>query len=211
MRRISSGLALALLLLAVPAFAQEKRAMSPRGTAATQVGGKWAADKPGAEPRYSGGKWIEVDYGRPIRRGRESLFGKSAEYGKKISDDSPVWRLGANATTKMKTEAAIVIAGKTIAPGEYDLFVELKESGWTLVVSTQPAAAKYDPADKSAIWGSYGYDPKFDVARAPMTRATLPHSVDQLTIGFVDVTDKGGKLAIAWDRELATVDFTLAP
>jgi len=202
------SLAVALLVGAGIAAAQDhSKPLSPRGQAATQVGGKWTADAKG-ESRYSDGKWIEVDYGRPILRGRSNVFGSGADYGKKVNAGAPVWRLGANQTTKLTTEVPLTIAGKTIAPGTYDLFVDAKEGGWTLIVSTQATQAKYDPKDKTAIWGSYDYDPKFDVARAPMTMAKLKHSVDQLTIAFVDMTDGGGKLAVAWGDTAAMVDFT---
>jgi hypothetical protein len=104
-----------------------------------------------------------------------------------------------------------MLGGKKIEAGTYALFVDLKEGAWTLVVSTQKMQEKYDPNDKSAIWGSSGYDPKFDVVRVPMHMAHTQHSVDQLTIGFLDMSDKGGKLAAAWDKEVAMVDFTVAP
>lgn len=197
-----------LLVGAGIAVAQDRKPLSPGGSAATQVGGKWTADKDG-EMRYSDGKWIEIAYSRPILRGRKDVFGSGADYGKKVNAGAPVWRLGANQTTKLTTEVPITINGKTLAPGSYDLFVELKESGWTLIASTQPTQAKYDPQEKAKIWGSYGYDPKYDVARAPMTMSKPPHSVDQLTIAFLDMTDSGGKIAVAWDDQAAMVDFTV--
>ena len=40
-----------------------------------------------------------------------------------------------------------------------------------------------------------------------MTLATLPFAVDQLTWDFIDVTDAGGKLAIMWDKTVASVPF----
>jgi hypothetical protein len=206
----TKALCLILTLAAGAAAAQERRAASPKGTAATQVGGKWSAEKEGAEPRYSDGKWIEVDYSRPILRGRDKIFGSGADYGKKISDGT-LWRAGANQTTRLKTEAALEIAGKRLEPGTYSLFVDLKEGAWTLVVSKQPAMEKYDPQEKSSTWGAYNYDAKHDVLRAPMKMARSPHSIDQFTIGFVDMDAKGGKLAMAWDREVATVDFKVAP
>ena len=58
-----------------------------------------------------------------------------ADYGKVVSDSTPVWRAGANQTTKLKTEVPLEIGGKRLAPGEYDLFVDLKEPAWTLIVS----------------------------------------------------------------------------
>jgi hypothetical protein len=188
-----------------------RRAASPSGTAATQVGGTWSAppDKD-AEPRYSGGKWIEIVYSRPILRGRTDIFGKGADYGKKVNGGAPVWRAGANQTTRLKTEVPLEIGGKKLAPGEYSLFVDLKESGWTLIVSTQPYQEKYDASDKVRTWGSFGYDPKSDVVRVPMTMAVPANSFDQFSIGFVNMTDKGGAIAMGWEKTGAVVPFTVA-
>jgi hypothetical protein len=41
-----------------------------------------------------------------------------------------------------------------------------------------------------------------------MTLETLPHSHEQLSWEFVDVTSAGGSLALAWDRTQALVGFT---
>lgn len=191
----------------MPPTAPARMAPSPRGTAATQVAGQWIAEKPGAEPRYRDGKWITVDSGRPILRGRQDVFGSGSEYGKKVNGGSPLWRAGANQTTRFSTEVPLVIVGKKVPAGDYSLFVELKEGAWTLVLSTQPAQAKYDPKDKAGTWGSDNYEAKFDVARVPMKLSMAPHSVDQLTFAFIDMTQAGGTLALEWGKELATVDF----
>jgi hypothetical protein len=182
---------------------------SPRGTAATQVGGKWVVEKEGAAPRYREGKWIVVDYGRPILRGRTDIFGSGADYGKKVNDDGPVWRAGANQTTRFKTEAPLVFGSKTLAAGEYSLFVELRPGAWTLIFSTQPHQTKYDPNNKTETFGAYNYDPKFDVLRVPMTTVTGSMSIDQFSIAFVDMTQQGGTLAVAWEKTVATVAFTV--
>ncbi len=178
---------------------------SPPGTAATQIIGKYV-DVSGRQ-RYQDGKWIEVTYGRPILRQRQNIFGSGADYGKAISEGSTVWRAGANQTTKLTTEVPLVFDGKTLPAGSYDVFVELKEGAWTLVFSTWPAQEKYDPKNKEALWGSYGYTPDKDVLRAPMKVETLPFSVDQFTIVFIDVTIGGGKLAMMWDKTIATAAF----
>ena len=208
-RQLATGaLALALAGSAGIALAQEQRkAPSPAGTAATQVGGKWANPNDDERKRYEGGKWIEITYSRPILRGRTNIFGKGADYGKLVNGGAPVWRAGANQTTKLKTEVPIEIAGKRIAPGEYDLFVDLKENGWTLIVSTQPTQEKYDANDKTKIWGAYGYDSKYDVVRAPMTMMTPAMTVDQFTIAFADMTETGGKIAMLWEKTGAVVPF----
>jgi hypothetical protein len=42
-----------------------------------------------------------------------------------------------------------------------------------------------------------------------MTVSTLPFAVEQLTWDFVDMTSAGGKIAIMWDKTMATVAFTI--
>lgn len=184
------------------------RSLSPSGTAATQVGGQWTKTERG--PRYEGGKWIEVTYNRPILRGRTNIFGTGAEYGKAVSADAPVWRVGANQTTRFKTEVPLRFGDKTLPAGEYSMFVDLKENEWTLIFSSWGAQQKYDPNDKSALWGAYGYTAEKDVVRVPMKVETTPVSLDQLTIAFADMTPQGGTLAIWWEKTRATVPFTVA-
>ena len=210
MTRKISILGVSLLLAATFALAQEKKPLSPPGTASTMVGGKWGAPDKDGDREYTGGKWIEVSYARPMLRGRTDVFGKGAEYGKTVTGGAPVWRAGANATTRLTTEVPLMMAGKRIEPGTYAVFVDLKEGAWTLIVSKQPMQEKYDPNDKTKIWGSYGYDPKLDVVRVPMTMITPKAAIEQFTIGFIDMTDAGGKLAIAWDKTAGVAPFTVA-
>ena len=124
-----------------------------------------------------------------------------------MNDDAPVWRAGANQTTRFKTEVPLVIGGKTLPPGEYSLFVELKPAAWTLILSTEPSQQKYDPNNKTETWGAYNYDPKFDVLRVPMKVTTTTPSIDQFTIDFMNMTDSGGTLAMRWETTTATADF----
>ena len=183
---------------------------SPLGHTAVEVGGHYGQpEKPGYRPRYEGGKWIEIAYYRPIKRGRADLFGSGADYAKYLNAGAPVWRAGANVTTRMKTDVALEIGGKRLEPGDYTLFVDLKENAWTLIVSRQPWQKNYDAKDKTATWGSFNYDPKYDVVRAPMKNEKMNHSLEEFMIDFVDVTEKDGKLAMWWDKEFATTDFKI--
>jgi hypothetical protein len=197
----------AAFYLASISLAQERRPMSPLGLASTQVGGKWSAPDKDGERTYTGGKWIEISYSRPVLRGRTDIFGKGADYGKAVSAGAPLWRAGANVTTTLKTEVPLEIGGKRLEPGEYSMFVDLKEAGWTLVISKQPRQEKYDPNEKTKTWGSFNYDPKYDVVRVPMKMVTPAFSVDQFTIAFVDMTDQGGKIAMAWEKTGAVVPY----
>ena len=215
MKRFPTSLLLAMVI-AFAASAQQpagppRTPPSPHGSAATQVAGKWVEEKPGTDARYRDGKWITVEYSRPILKGRTDVFGKGAAYGKTVNAGAPVWRAGANATTRLKTEVPLVLAGKTIPVGEYSIFIELKEASWTFILSTQTALVKYDPKEKSGTWGSDNYDPKFDLVRVPMKRMTQSLSFDELTWTFVDMTQQGGTLALWWGKDLATVAFKVAP
>ncbi|HEX6896806.1 MAG TPA: DUF2911 domain-containing protein [Bryobacteraceae bacterium] len=184
-------------------LAQNRRPASPAGASATEVGGHYD-ERIG----YVGGKWIEVRYGRPIKRGRD-LFGPS-DYVEFLNDGAPIWRAGANVSTRLNTEVALVIGDKTIAPGEYSLFIDLRRDGWTLVVSTWPAQTTYDVNNKQALFGAFDYTPDHDIVRARMTRTKLPYSFDQLAWEFLNMDAAGGRLAILWDTQMAWVPFKFA-
>ena len=223
MRRASIvSIVFAVLALGSSGDGQTQRPPSPAGSSAAQVGGMYkdgrGALKEIVDPKvrvlfatrgpiYEGGKWIEITSGRPLKRGRD-LWGSGQGYGEALYAGAPIWRAGANVSTRLKTEVPIVINAKTIPSGEYSLFIELKPSNWTLVVSTwAPQTEYYDPNNKEALWGAYGYTPDKDVVRARMRIETLSHSIEQLTWNFADMSDAGGLLTIMWDKFLASVPF----
>ena len=181
---------------------------SPTGQAAVQLGGTW--DKTADGPTYRDGKWILVDYGRPLLRGRKEIFGSGSDYGKTVYGNATIWRAGANNTTRLTTQAPLLIGGKTIQPGVYNVFVELKPGDWTLVLNTQPVQEKYDPEDKVRLAGAYNYDSKFDVVRAPMKVSTIDVSIEQFTIGFINMSDTSATLAMWWENTMAALDLRLA-
>jgi len=194
MRRIGAVLAATLFAWAVHLDAQPRRPASPEGTSATQVDGRW----------------IEIVYGRPILRGRTNIFGAGADYGKTLFDGGTVWRAGANVSTRLRSEVPLQIGGKRVAPGEYVMLIELKnERDWTLILTSQTYALKFDPQDKKDLYGGFNYRPEHDVARAPMRVEPLTFSVDQLTWWLTDVTPSGGTLRIAWEKTMASAPFTI--
>jgi Protein of unknown function (DUF2911) len=218
MRRTHVTIMIAMAAMSVSIFGQQPRPMSPEGSAQVQVLGKWVkGERPAftlGRETYQGGKWIEITYGRPLQRGRD-LFGSGANYGKAANDvgapgfpPPPVWRAGANMSTRLKTEVPLVFAGKTVPAGEYSLFIDLvKPTEWTLIVSSWAAQSKFDAKDKTALWGAYGYTPDKDVVRVPMKVETLPFAVDQLTWTFLDMTNDSGRIALMWGNTLASTPF----
>lgn len=177
-----------LLVAADVSYAQ--RPASPRGESSTQIGDDW----------------LVVDYGRPILRGRTGIFGEGDTYGQSVNGGAPVWRGGANKSTRFMTETALKFGDHTLPAGEYSLFVDLKADGWTLIVSNHAAKDNFRE-DSDGLWGSYNYTADKDVFRVPMTMEETSMSHDQFTIAFTDVTEKGGTLAMMWERTMAYVVF----
>lgn len=199
--------AAAALLVANAGVQAQNPPASPDGKAYVELGGQYVTQND--RQVYQGGKWLEISYGRPILRGRTNVFGSGPDYGKDVLAGATVWRAGANVSTRLKTAASLEIGGKTVPPGEYSMFIDLKPNAWTFVLSSWAAQQTYDPNNKAALWGAYNYTPDKDVARAPMTLVNNPVSVEQLTWGFVNVTPNAGQMQITWDHALATVPFKL--
>ncbi len=187
-----------------PARAQERRILSPPGHSAAQVGGNFDPVQYG----YLGGAWIDVYYGRPLKRGRD-LFGPP-DWADMLNDGAPVWRAGANQSTRLVTEAPLMIGGTRVEPGEYTLFIELSDDVWTFIVSTWPAQETYDYENRDALFGAFEYTDDRDVLRTRMELETLPVAFEQLSWQFLDMTATGGRLALIWDTRMASVAFTVA-
>lgn len=189
-------LGFAVAMLATTALtAQNERAKSPAGKAATQIGDHW----------------IDIEYSRPILRGRTAIFGSGEEYGKKVTGGAPVWRLGANQSTRLKTEVALKFGDTTVPAGEYSLFARLDgPDSWTLIISSWGHQKDYSPEDKENLWGAYGYTADKDVARFKMDVQPAQVSLDQFTIIFANVTDAGGVIAMGWENSVALAPFMVA-
>jgi len=102
----------------------------------------------------------------------------------------------------------LVINGKTVPAGEYSLFIDLKPNNWTLIVSRWAASPTF-PGTKDALFGAFDYTPDKDVVRSPMKLDTLAFAVDQLTWSFVDMSVNAGKVAIMWDKVMASAAFSV--
>ena len=132
-----------------------------------------------------GGAHIQVDYGRPLRRGRV-IFGNVVPW-------DTVWRTGANQATQLITDKDIVIGGTTVPAGTYSLFTIPSAKGWQLIINKQHGQ-----------WGT-DYDAKQDLARVPMVTHELKVPVEQLSIATRGGT-RGSMLVVSWDRSEASVE-----
>lgn len=131
-----------------------------------------------------GGANLEVDYGRPSRRGRE-IFGGLVPWNE-------VWRTGANAATHFTTDRNLVIGGKRIPAGTYTLWSTHAPDGAELIINSQ-----------TQIWGT-AYDATHDFARVPMSHEALEEPVERFTID-IKPTGTGGVLHLEWDSSRYSV------
>jgi hypothetical protein len=145
--------------------------LSPRDTVAATVGG---AD-------------VWVQYGRPLRRGRE-IFGQVVPW-------NAVWRLGANAATHFHTSGDLRVGGADVPAGTYTLWALPSPAGWQLIVNRQ-----------TGQWGT-DYDAAQDLVRVAMRVETLPQPVEQMTIA-IEPEGAGAVLRVEWDRTRASVPLT---
>lgn len=119
------------------------------------------AQKPMASPRDSisgkaGGATISINYGSPSVKGRK-VWGDLVPYGQ-------VWRTGANEATRITTDKAITVEGKSLPAGTYAFFAIPGEKEWTLIFN------------KTANqWGAYDYKQADDALRVTVKpRAVAP-------------------------------------
>ena len=193
--------------------------MSPEGSAQTQVLGKWSkGERPSfaaGRENYTGGRWIEIVYGRPLQRGRD-LFGSGANYGKSLNDvglppnlpPPPVWRAGANVSTRLKTEVPLVFGDKQ-GPGRRVQPVHRSEQPEPVDADRLELGGDGEvrPEKQGSAVGRLQLHADKDVARVPMKVEKLPFAVDQLTWTFLDMTTDGGRVALMWAKTMASTPF----
>ena len=195
----------AFLFVLPNSAAGQARLPSPRGEAHTQVGGAYNANG-----QYQGGWWIVVDYGRPILRGRENMFGSGDTYGDAFLLGAPIWRIGANISTRFYAGTDLMFGNQRLPAGEYSIFADLEENEWTLIFSTWGVKQTGREVNPNALWGSFGYTDERDVLRTTMSVETIDRAADQLVITFTNMTQQGGDFTVWWDDQLATVPFRVA-
>ena len=154
--------AIAARFAAIEANTGAAKALSPRDTTRSSVGSAT----------------FEIDYGRPLTRGR-SLLGEVIQYGS-------VWRTGANAATQFTTSAPITLAGLAVPAGKYTLWTIPREGGVELVVNKQ-----------TGQWGT-GYNPAHDLGRAAMATDSSTTPVEAFTISIRSESDRRGTLVMEW-------------
>lgn len=175
------------MAVALPACAQEQPARGGEGSLTVEPSGRGrtsVALRRGRTPVE-----LSIDYGVPVLRGRS--LATLAPAGK-------VWRLGANASTTLKTDAELTLGTTVVPAGTYSLFAEPGATEWTLIVNRQ-----------SGQWGTR-HDPAQDLARIPMRVRTLSDPVEAFTMWLIPAGAGAarGSLVLAWGTTEASVDWS---
>ena len=135
---------------------------------------------------------IELTYSRPNIKGRSLL--------KENSDLAPLnklWRLGANAATRIKFTDNVTIGGKLLDTGSYVLYAIPGKDYWDIIVNKG-----------LNNWGTDGYKEAEDVVRVKVKSEKMPASIESFTIQFADIQPETCGLHIMWGNTSVLVPIS---
>ncbi|MBB3698703.1 DUF2911 domain-containing protein [Flammeovirga yaeyamensis] len=139
---------------------------------------------------------ISVNYSSPAVKGR-TVFGELEKFGS-------TWRAGANGPTAITFSSDVMIDGKEVKAGTYNIFLSLEENAeWTY---------HFNGANKSIF--AYNKDGKQDIAGIEADDVasfkTKPEAApfrERLTYLIESVKDNEAKVTLWWDKTM--VSFTV--
>ena len=152
---------------------------------------------PAPSPRISitqtvGLSEISLDYSRPSVKGR-TIFGADGlvRYGE-------MWRMGANASTKITFNEAVTIDGKNVPKGEYALYAIPNADLWTIIIHKN-----------TSYWGvGQDYTSSEDLLRLTVKPQQTTHFVETLDIGINSIASDKAHLVIQWEN--TQVEFPIS-
>ena len=170
-------------LLSLPLSAQQKR-VSPHETISKVIGSKAEANR------------VTIVYGRPYSKSAKTGETRTI-WGSLVSWDK-AYRLGADESSLLLTQKALMIGSTTIPAGAYTIYLVPSENG----------ASKLAFSSKLGTWGE-PVDEGHDVCRVDLEKSTLEADVPQLTIKIEAVATGGGVIKISWEKTQFALPFTV--
>jgi len=124
---------------------------------------------------------IKVEYSRPAVRGRK-IFGGLVPYGR-------IWRVGANASTKITFENDVTIMGNVLEKGTYALYAFPEAEEWDIVFH-----------ENLTHWGDgrKNYNPNEDVLRIKLVPGETKSFQENFLITFDKIQYNGLNLLLRW-------------
>lgn len=132
---------------------------------------------------------ISVEYSRPSARGRV-VFGD-------VVPMNEIWRVGANASTKMTFGEDVKVAGKELKAGTYSVYIIPTEKTWTIIFNTN-----------LTLWGSDGYNAEEDAIRVDVPVKTGA-MMETFTIEFSDLNMTSLNIDFAWEKTRVSLPITI--
>jgi hypothetical protein len=135
------------------------------------------------------GAQIDVDYGVPLKRGRD-IFGALVPWER-------VWRTGANRATHFSTSRPLRVGADVIPAGTYTLFTIPRPDRWTLIVN------------RNIDINGQAYDADADLVHLDLAVRRLDQVVEPFTILVEPDGPSGGILRLRWDTTEAWLPFVV--
>ena len=102
---------------------------------------------------------------------------------------STPWRVGANESTLITLSHDVKVNGQDLKAGTYALFLDVEKDGpWTWIFNTNPG------------WGSFQYDPKYDVLRVKADAHEAPYT-EFLTFNFDERRPDSATADLHWEKK----------
>lgn len=136
---------------------------------------------------------IELTYSRPGIKGRSLL--------KENSDLAPLgklWRLGANAATRIVFNQPTMMGGKLLDTGAYVLYTVPGKDSWEMVINKG-----------LTNWGTDGYKESEDVNRFKVKSDKSNIAFETLTMQFGNIKPESCDLQIMWGNTVVTVPMSV--
>ena len=125
---------------------------------------------------------IELTYSRPNIKGRTALKEKS-----ELAPLGSLWRLGANAATKIKFTDKVTIGGTELEAGTYVIYAIPGKEIWDVIINKGVNN-----------WGTDGYKEAEDVVRVKVKAQKAANFAETFTMQFENIAAETCELHIAW-------------
>jgi hypothetical protein len=125
---------------------------------------------------------LTIEYSRPSMRGR-AIFGDLVPYG-------TLWRLGANANTKITFSTDVTIGDYNLKAGVYAVYATPNETSWNVVFYND-----------TSNWGTpEQWDDSKVVAMLNVDVYPMPMKVETFTMTLDDLSSTSATLGILWEN-----------
>jgi len=134
----------------------------------------------------------DLEYSRPSAKGRK-VFGELVPFGE-------LWRVGANASTKIKFSDDATIGGTKLKAGTYAIYATPGEKEWSVIFYSN-----------TSFWGTPGKDFKEEdvAARVTVPVQSVRDLVETFTMNFNNLRNNGADLEISWEYTKVVVPISV--